>query len=471
MFLHNRSFFDLRNKSIIFNLIFFYFLVANGEVDPEATPLKDGDVSDDESDEDKSILQRKLDILTVQIGYIGTVACVATILVLLIRLIVEVLSADKYDISKMMDADGKELPQSDLSSDKRIKDNEVFPFSYCWLDYVSNALGFLIIGVTVLVVAIPEGLPLAVTISLAFSVKKMMKDNNLVRHLDSCETMGNATAICSDKTGTLTTNRMTVVQSFVSGKYFKDCSPNLDILPESIRTVLLQGIAINTNYTSKIMPSENGGEPQQLGNKTECALLGYLDAICKGSTKYSSTNYDKLRLSMPEKDFLKVYTFNSARKSMSTIIPNGNKLRMYTKGASEIIVKKCTSNLDAEGRVVNFSQRDRGSLQKKVIEPMAKCALRTIGLAYRDLEPGFDLEDEANLLNNLTLISIVGIEDPVREEVPRAIRKCQNAGICVRMVTGDNIVTARSIAEKCGIIGKDDQESLVLEGKFQHKKG
>ena len=148
----------------------------------------------------------------------------------------------------------------------------------CSSIYFKYIVKFIIIGVTVLVVAVPEGLPLAVTISLAFSVKKMMADNNLVRHLDACETMGNATIICSDKTGTLTTNRMTVVKSSWGGDIY-DKTPK-DELPKSLVDTLVTGISVNSSYTSKVLPPlEKGGQPQQCGNKTECALLGFIESI------------------------------------------------------------------------------------------------------------------------------------------------------------------------------------------------
>ena len=134
----------------------------------------------------------------------------------------------------------------------------------------------LMIGVTILVVAIPEGLPLAVTISLAYSVKKMMADNNLVRHLNACETMGNATIICTDKTGTLTTNQMTVVQASLLGETFGQgaSSPLPDSLPDPIARLLGEAIAYNSSYTSTVV--EEGGTFKQMGNKTECALIAFL---------------------------------------------------------------------------------------------------------------------------------------------------------------------------------------------------
>ncbi|KAG9335160.1 hypothetical protein JZ751_005633 [Albula glossodonta] len=302
----------------------------------------------------------------------------------------------------------------------------------CTPVYVQYFVKFFIIGVTVLVVAVPEGLPLAVTISLAYSVKKMMKDNNLVRHLDACETMGNATAICSDKTGTLTTNRMTVVQAYLGDQHFREVPDGGQVNPKTLE-VLISAIAVNSAYTSKIVPPEKeGGLPKQVGNKTECALLGFVLDLGR--------DYTPVREQIPEEKLYKVYTFNS--------------------------VRKCSSILAAGGEPRSFRARDREEMVKKVIEPMACDGLRTICIAYRDLpaSPEPDWDNEAEIVTDLICITVVGIEDPVRPEVPDAIRKCQRAGITVRMVTGDNINTARAIAAKCGIIQPGD-DFLCLEGK------
>uniref|UniRef100_A0AAR2J6Z2 Calcium-transporting ATPase n=1 Tax=Pygocentrus nattereri TaxID=42514 RepID=A0AAR2J6Z2_PYGNA len=330
----------------------------------------------------------------------------------------------------------------------------------CTPIYIQFFVKFFIIGVTVLVVAVPEGLPLAVTISLAYSVKKMMKDNNLVRHLDACETMGNATAICSDKTGTLTMNRMTVVQAYIADKHHRRV-PEPEVIPASIMDLLVLGISVNCAYTTKIMPPEKeGGLPRQVGNKTECALLGLVLDLKK--------DYQAIRNEIPEEKLYKVYTFNSVRKSMSTVLKNADgSFRMFSKGASEILLKKCYKILTATGEAKVFRPRDRDDMVKKVIEPMASEGLRTICLAYRDFpatdgEP--DWENESDILTSLTCVCVVGIEDPVRPEVPDAIRKCQRAGITVRMVTGDNINTARAIATKCGILQPGD-DFICLEGK------
>uniref|UniRef100_A0A8C3NPE9 Calcium-transporting ATPase n=1 Tax=Cyanoderma ruficeps TaxID=181631 RepID=A0A8C3NPE9_9PASS len=301
--------------------------------------------------------------------------------------------------------------------------------------------------------------PVSPGISLAYSVKKMMKDNNLVRHLDACETMGNATAICSDKTGTLTMNRMTVVQAYVGDTHYRQIPDPEAILPK-ILDLIVHGVAINSAYTSKILPPEKeGGLPRQVGNKTECALLGFVLDL--------KQDYQAVRNEVPEEKLYKVYTFNSVRKSMSTVLRNGGGgFRMYSKGASEIILRKCTKILDKNGEARVFKVKDRDEMVKKVIEPMACHGLRTICLAFRDFpadpEPDWDSENE--ILSDLTCIAVVGIEDPVRPEVPDAILKCQRAGITVRMVTGDNINTARAIATKCGIL-LPGEDFLCLEGK------
>ncbi|XP_072419814.1 plasma membrane calcium-transporting ATPase 1-like isoform X3 [Chiloscyllium punctatum] len=377
---------------------------------------------------EKSVLQGKLTKLAVQIGKAGLLMSAVTVIILVLFFVI-----DTFGIQ------GRPW------------------LADCTPIYIQYFVKFFIIGVTVLVVAVPEGLPLAVTISLAYSVKKMMKDNNLVRHLDACETMGNATAICSDKTGTLTMNRMTVVQSYIGETHYRQIPAPDALLPKVLERIV-NGIAINSAYTTKILPPEKeGGLPRHVGNKTECALLGFVLDL--------KQDYQAIRNEIPEEKLYKVYTFNSARKSMSTVLKNvDGSFRMYSKGASEILLRKCTKVLTKTGDVTVFKVRDRDEMVKKVIEPMACEGLRTICLAYRDFvkEPEWDNENE--ILSDLTCITVVGIEDPVRPEVPEAILKCQRAGITVRMVTGDNINTARAIATKCGII-HPGEDFLCLEGK------
>uniref|UniRef100_A0A4X2M248 Calcium-transporting ATPase n=1 Tax=Vombatus ursinus TaxID=29139 RepID=A0A4X2M248_VOMUR len=411
----------------------------DGAVAMEMQPLKSAEGGEMEEREkkkangpkkEKSVLQGKLTKLAVQIGKAGLVMSAFTVVILVIYFVIHnfVIGGRAW-------------------------------LSNCTPVYVQYFVKFFIIGVTVLVVAVPEGLPLAVTISLAYSVKKMMKDNNLVRHLDACETMGNATAICSDKTGTLTTNRMTVVQSYVDDTHYKEI-PDPNNLNPKILDLLVHAISINSAYTTKVLPPEKEGAlPRQVGNKTECALLGFVLDL--------KQDFQPVRDQIPEQKLYKVYTFNSVRKSMSTVIcmPDGG-FRLFSKGASEILLKKCTNILNSNGELRSFRPRDRDEMVKKVIEPMACDGLRTICIAYRDFSAGQEPEwdNETEIVGELTCIAVVGIEDPVRPEVPEAIRKCQRAGITVRMVTGDNINTARAIAAKCGII-QPGEDFLCLEGK------
>ncbi|XP_057362642.1 plasma membrane calcium-transporting ATPase 2 isoform X6 [Manis pentadactyla] len=409
----------------------------DGAAAMEMQPLKsaEGGDADDKKKanmhkKEKSVLQGKLTKLAVQIGKAGLVMSAITVIILVLYFTVDTFVVNKKPW----------LPE-------------------CTPVYVQYFVKFFIIGVTVLVVAVPEGLPLAVTISLAYSVKKMMKDNNLVRHLDACETMGNATAICSDKTGTLTTNRMTVVQVYVGDVHYKEI-PDPSSINAKTMELLVNAIAINSAYTTKILsPEKEGALPRQVGNKTECGLLGFVLDL--------KQDYEPVRSQMPEEKLYKVYTFNSVRKSMSTVIKMPDEsFRMYSKGASEIVLKKCCKILTGAGEPRVFRPRDRDEMVKKVIEPMACDGLRTICVAYRDFpsSPEPDWDNENDILNDLTCICVVGIEDPVRPEVPEAIRKCQRAGITVRMVTGDNINTARAIAIKCGII-HPGEDFLCLEGK------
>ncbi|KAI3378141.1 hypothetical protein SNEBB_007085 [Seison nebaliae] len=371
----------------------------------------------------KSILQRKLAKLALRIGYFGLAAALLTATALIIHLAIH-----DYVIGK-----------------KSWSNN-----SY------QSLVKITITGITVLVLAVPEGLPLAVTIALAYGVRKMLYDHNLVRHLHACETMGNATTICSDKTGTLTTNRMTVVQLFIYEEYFQKIPEKL---PAKIRPLLSQCIAINSNYTTNLIKQAEG-PAVQVGNKTECALLGLL--------VHFNFDYDNIRSLYPPSGHLHIYTFNSDRKYMGTIVNFNNQANfvLYMKGAPEIILAKSKYSLNEDAKRDALDGKKREKINN-VLNKMTNDGLRTICLAYRMFTESesqvMDWEDESSVVDMLTCIGIVGIEDPVRDEVPKSIRLCNEAGITIRMVTGDNIDTARTIAKKCGILeGKDDE--LVLDG-------
>ncbi|KAJ3674350.1 hypothetical protein LUZ60_004966 [Juncus effusus] len=313
------------------------------------------------------------------------------------------------------------------------------------------------VAVTIVVVAVPEGLPLAVTLSLAFAMKKMMNDKALVRHLAACETMGSATSICSDKTGTLTTNHMTVVKSCICGKIkeFKtreSISGFLEELPKSSIDMFLESVFNNTG--GEIVINEKGAR-QILGTPTETALLEL--GLNMGG------DFKAIRA---ETEIIKVEPFNSAKKRMGVILRSQeNRLRAHTKGASEIVLSLCDRYLDSSGQILPLDESTAKSLNA-TIESFANEALRTLCLAYQELDSDFSLENQIPT-SGYVCIGIVGIKDPVRPGVKESVAMCRAAGITVRMVTGDNINTAKAIARECGIL---TEGGIAIEGpEFREK--
>ncbi|CAF0939527.1 unnamed protein product [Rotaria sordida] len=273
----------------------------------------------------------------------------------------------------------------------------------------------------------------------------MASDNNLVRHLDAYETTGNIRTICSNKTEILTINYMTVVQIYVAA---------------NTKEILFAGVSVNSSYSSILLPSIGEGTlSKQIGNQIDCSLLNFINTL--------DGNYNEIRRNYPEDKFIHVYKFKLAQKTMSTIIQRSNStIRMYTKGTLKIILKKCNTILNRNGDIIPFSHVDYDHLVQTVIEPMTCDGLDTICIAYRDFSSD-DLPDwnnETSVVDQLTCICVCGIEDCIRSEIPDAIAKFRNAGIIVRMVTEDNVNTARSIALKCGIISSND-DYLILEGE------
>ncbi|TYI63884.1 hypothetical protein E1A91_D09G047300v1 [Gossypium mustelinum] len=292
-------------------------------------------------------------------------------------------------------------------------------------DEALKLLEFFAVAVTIVVVAVPEGLPLAVTLSLAFAMKKMMNDKTLVRHLAACETMGSATGICSDKTGTLTTNRMTVVKSCICMSVKEINSTNkasfCSEIHESAIKLLLQSIFMNTG--GEIVTSKDGRQRQ--ASKT-----------------------------------VKVEPFNSTKKRMGVVLElPGGGLRAHTKGASEIVLAGCDKVIDSNGEVVPLDEKSINHLNATINE-FANEALRTLCLAYLELKNGFS-SNNAIPVSGYTCLGIVGIKDPVRPGVKESVAICRTAGITVRMVTGDNINTAKAIARECGILTDD---GIAIEG-------
>ncbi|KAK8331847.1 hypothetical protein V6Z11_A10G102000 [Gossypium hirsutum] len=317
-------------------------------------------------------------------------------------------------------------------------------------DEALKLLEFFAVAVTIVVVAVPEGLPLAVTLSLAFAMKKMMNDKALVRHLAACETMGSATGICSDKTGTLTTNRMTVVKSCICMNVKEINSTNkasfCSEIHESAIKLLLQSIFMNTG--GEIVTSKDGRR-EILGTPTETALLEF--GLSLGGDPLTERQEAKT---------VKVEPFNSTKKRMGVVLElPGGGLRAHTKGASEIVLAGCDKVIDSNGEVVPLDEKSINHLNATIIE-FANEALRTLCLAYLELKNGFS-SDNAIPVSGYTCLGIVGIKDPVRPGVKESVAICRTAGITVRMVTGDNINTAKAIARECGILTDD---GIAIEG-------
>ncbi|KAI3654976.1 hypothetical protein MP228_000356 [Amoeboaphelidium protococcarum] len=363
---------------------------------------------------------------------------------------------------------------------------------------LETIVGIVVGSIVIIVVAVPEGLPLAVTIALAYGITKMMKDNNLVRVLSACETMGNATTICSDKTGTLTQNRMTVVAGFIGcrtefkndsgiAKLKKKLTENQADIMDKRHKQLMKNPFTGVQYTNLLLDAilmnssvfeekREDGSSAYVGNKTECALLDFCDKL--GLYDYTSLKKDA------DSSILQVYPFSSLRKSMITVIKlDDNTVRFYIKGASEIVLGYSDKVMVYNQAHNNFqssqlSDQYKVQLQEK-ISKFANDSLRTIIIAYKDMTMG-EYKDivgaenvgkeipedaaarlEAHLQSKYCIIALVGIEDPLRDGVADAVRKCQLAGVVVRMVTGDNVNTARAIAAKCGIY---TQGGIVMEG-------
>ncbi|KAI9014041.1 PMCA-type calcium-translocating P-type ATPase, partial [Hyaloraphidium curvatum] len=343
----------------------------------------------------------------------------------------------------------------------------------CASEALQQFVQIIISAITIIVVAVPEGLPLAVTLSLAYGTIKMLKDNNLVRVLAACETMGGATTICSDKTGTLTQNKMTVVKGVVGMTVTFDSEDEISGIParvaalpqaasagavpaSKVLSILQQGIAVNSTAFEGADPKT--GLPTLVGSKTETALLEF--SVRMGGP---DGDFKGLRAS-PALKTVQDYPFSSERKSMATVIRVENEgkepvYRVFVKGASEIVLGFCrylaVLPQDGKGAEARLDALDERT-SEDIINAFASESLRTICLAYRDLTAAeFDQEAFQELcMHGCTMLAIVGIEDPLRPGVAEAVEKCKKAGVVVRMVTGDNIVTAKAIGTKCGIYQK-----------------
>jgi len=394
-------------------------------------------------------LQDKLEYLGKQIGWGGMAVAIVLFLILLIKWIIE----------------GADSPET-------------------------NVIQFFIIAVTIVVVAVPEGLPLAVTISLAYSMKKMLKDNNFVRHLQACETMGNATTICSDKTGTLTTNRMSVSKCHLYGdtEYF-DALPTRGDMSDKAYARISTAVCVNTKSFKDKVDSESAKQaiaegkmkhPLTGGNQTDCAMLQWAIDLGITADQRAGSDFTQIRTDNPTTKF---FPFDSKVKRSSVLVKDtlseqGQQPRfaMYVKGAAEQILKLCAYRMTKEGDIEELSGENVEQIQA-AMDTMTCTGLRCLGVCFRIYEQreiafkstvSYTLEDEAAepLFAEMVWIGCTGIADPVRDEVPDAVATCQNAGIVVRMVTGDHLETARHIAKQCGILTCADHVCMT-GGEFR----
>lgn len=330
----------------------------------------------------------------------------------------------------------------------------------------------LVIGITLLVVGIPEGLPLAVIISLAYSMKAMTKDNILVRHIEACETMGGATNICSDKTGTLTQNMMTVMEGWVTGQNFGKVpwkEGEVQIAP-SVWEMLRLSIALNSTALRQRSLDKTQEKPKVVGSPTEMALLDMVDKV-DGSEAY----YEKVRKENEPQMILQI-PFSSETKRMTSVfyIPDLDVVRQYVKGAPEQLISDCELVATGEGQMMPVSPSIRAEMEE-VVSRLTGQGFRVIFVGFRDVPAAEFVSDSGRMIESikesyvalrgkagaLVALGIFGIEDPVRPEVPEAIMRCVHAGITVRMVTGDYLGTAVKIAEQCGIKTK---KGVVMTG-------
>ncbi|MDE6316981.1 MAG: calcium-translocating P-type ATPase, PMCA-type [Muribaculaceae bacterium] len=307
------------------------------------------------------------------------------------------------------------------------------------MEFAAYFLQTLMLAVTLVVVSVPEGLPMAVTLSLAYSMRRMLRTNNLVRKMHACETMGATTVICTDKTGTLTQNRMQVAEMMFGTDVAAD--------------IINEGIAVNSTATLDL----SGDTPKALGNPTEGALLLYLHGRGIDHTALSqrAARLDEL-------------PFSTERKFMATAVQSGvnSKRMLYVKGAPEIVMEMCSGM--ATGLTAEEINRQLLDYQRK--------GMRTLGFAYATLPDNGPLPD----LNksgtrgegigpnpddtDLKFIGIAAISDPVREDVPAAVRECLDAGIDIKIVTGDTPATAREIGRQIGLVNDSDGEECIITG-------
>ncbi|CAG9328235.1 unnamed protein product [Blepharisma stoltei] len=375
-------------------------------------------------------LEEKLAQIGLHIGIIGTIAAAVIFTTLSIFIISDVVEAGKWDDSDT--------------------------------EHVFTAFIF---AITILVVVIPEGLPLAVTLSLAFSMKKMKEEKIFVKHLKACETMGGCQELLIDKTGTLTKNEMKVIKALIGIE-----KTNIRIPEVDSKVVSILGASVARNTTADVHSVD--GNIEKAGNRTECALLMFL--------MHWGLNYHQYR---NMKTQVMQVPFNSQAKMMSTFnVENPDDAALYIKGAPERIMRRCTHMLKSDGNIVEITSADKEKVNEKLIRWSQK-SLRTIAVAYKagsvkeiglNDNPNKDEMDKAT--NGMVLVAIFGIEDPVRDEAKEAIETLRKTGVTVRIITGDNPDIATRIGKNCSILADDydyntNNDTIILGKDFDRRTG
>ncbi len=442
---------------------------------------------DNAQENSQTPLEAKLERIAELIGYFGMIAGVVTLVALMIRFGID-FSEESKDYKKDSKVESVltgilfNMPNTKEENILKNIDNELEDPR---MKVAQTILDIIILCISIIVVAIPEGLPLAVTLSLAFSIKKMMDYNNLVRKMHACETMGGANYICTDKTGTLTKNEMSVFQ-VLTGIWKKQLKQNLEMeevgkldskknnneikqIREDYTTlfknekyweILKVAVALNVDASIKKLENENiNGDMEicETKNKTDKAFIDFLYRFKSPISK------EKERYLKDETSY-KQFPFDSKRKRMTTFVKNKQfktGYRLFSKGGGENALLFCKSYLDpdtGEKKVLD----DVVSMRiKQNIEEFNKDKLRSLYIAYKDITDyeyeNCEREKDNKLIDqyDLTFLCVFGIKDSLRDGVKEAVKKCHEASVNVIMVTGDNIVTATAIAKDCGILGDD----------------
>ena len=313
------------------------------------------------------------------------------------------------------------------------------------MNIVSELLNNFMIAVTLIVVSVPEGLPMSVTLSLALSMNRMLKTSNLVRKMQACETMGAATVICTDKTGTLTQNRMQVHEVAFNSL------PAGALADDEQSLLIKEGIAVNS--TANL--DKEGSEVKTIGNPTEAALLLWLDA--------QGEDYAALR---SEAVVISQLTFSTERKYMATVVdsPLLGKKVLYVKGAPEIVLANCETVRSADGAIA--VAECRAAIEQQLLNYQGM-AMRTLGFAYKILDindADAPYVDGRLAIEGLSFLGVAAISDPVRADVPEAVQTCLSAGVDVKIVTGDTPGTAREIGRQIGILTDDTPDDSIITG-------